>query len=341
MTDNSAAAPRVVGHPFAPFVRALGRGKTAGRALDEHEAEQAFGMILDGQATDAQTGAFLMLLRFKEETVAEMAGMVRAARSHITAPPHGIPIDLDWPSYAGKRQHHPWYLLSALLLAGSGLRVLMHGCGPHANDRLFAEQALTELGIAPACSWPEAIAHLAKGSFAYLPLRIISPALQQLMDKRAEFGLRSPVNTIIRHIDPGHARTGLRSLHHPAYARLHAETAVALDQSAVGVFRGEGGECEIRPDADTVVSLASGAGQQTLNLSRRLAQRALKPDVARTAPLRTLWDDVAPNGYGLEAVLQTAAVALLCAGAASEPVAAREAANELWKQRGQWPGGTT
>lgn len=240
MTDNPAATPRVVVHPFAPFVRALGRGKTAGRALDEREAEQA----------------------------------------------------------------------------------------------------LTELGIAPAQSWPAAIVHLEQGNFAYLPLRIIFPALQQLMDKRAEFGLRSPVNTIIRHVDPGHARTGVRSLHHPAYARLHAETAVALDQSAVGVFRGEGGECEIRPDADTVVSLTSGAGQQTLNLSRRLAQRALKPDVARTAPLRTLWEDVAPNSYGLEAVLQTAAVALLCAGAAGEPVAAREAANELWKQRGRWPSGT-
>ena len=220
MTDNPAATPRVVVHPFAPFVRALGRGKTAGRALDECEAEQA----------------------------------------------------------------------------------------------------LTELGIAPAQSWPAAIAHLEQGNFAYLQLRIISPALQQQMDKRDEFELRS--------------------LHHLAYVRLHAETAVALDQSAVGVFRGEGGEGEIRPDADTVVSLASSAGQQTLNLSRRLAQRALKPDVARTAPLRSLWDDVAPNGYGLEAVLQTAAVALLYVGAAGEPVAAREAANVLWKQRGRWPGGT-
>ena len=340
MTDNPAAAQRVVTHPFAPFVQALGRGKTAGRALDEREAEQAFGMILDGQAADTQTGAFLMLLRVKEETVPEMTGMVRAARSRIATPSPGIPIDLDWPSYAGKRQHHPWYLLSALLLAGSGLRVLMHGCGPHANDRLFAEQALTELGIAPARSWPEAIAHLAQSNFAYLPLRIISPALQQLMDKRAEFGLRSPVNTIIRHIDPGHARTGLRSLHHPAYARLHADTAVALNQSAVGVFRGEGGECEIRPDADTPTFLASRAGQQTVNISRRLTQRALKPDVARTAPLRALWDDAAPDSYGLEAVLQTTAVALLCAGVAGDPAAAREAANELWKQRGRWPGDT-
>ena len=192
-----------------------------------------------------------------------------------------------------------------------------------ALDECEAEQALTELGIAPAQSWPAAIAHLEQGNFAYLPLRIISPALQQLMDKRDEFGLRS--------------------LHHLAYVRLHAETVVALDQSAVGVFRGEGGEggeCEIRPDADTVVSLASGAGQQTLNLSRRLTQHALKPDVARTAPLRSLWEDVAPNGYGLEAVLQTAAVALVCAGAGGEPVAAREAANELWKQRGRWPSGT-
>ena len=70
-------------HAFSPFVRLLGRGKTLSRGLDANEAETAFGMILDGEALPEQIGAFLMLLRMKEETGAEIAGFVRAARARL------------------------------------------------------------------------------------------------------------------------------------------------------------------------------------------------------------------------------------------------------------------
>ena len=55
-------------HPFARFVRILGRGKTLTRSLTAEEAEEAMGMILAGEARPEQIGAFLMLLRVKEET---------------------------------------------------------------------------------------------------------------------------------------------------------------------------------------------------------------------------------------------------------------------------------
>jgi len=47
-------------HPFAQYVRILGKGKTGSRSLNEHEAEQAMSMILEGEATAEQIGAFLM-----------------------------------------------------------------------------------------------------------------------------------------------------------------------------------------------------------------------------------------------------------------------------------------
>ena len=125
-------------HPFAPFVRTLGRGRRGARSLEREEARTALGMILDGEADPLQTGAFLMLLRVKEETAEEIAGFVQAARERAQLPECPITVDLDWPTYAGKRQQPPWYLLSALLLAAHGHRVLMHGCEPHARNRLFA-----------------------------------------------------------------------------------------------------------------------------------------------------------------------------------------------------------
>ena len=55
-------------HPFAQFVRILGKGKRGARSLTREEAREALGMILDGRVEDAQLGAFLMLLRHKEES---------------------------------------------------------------------------------------------------------------------------------------------------------------------------------------------------------------------------------------------------------------------------------
>ena len=68
-------------HPFARFVRLLGRGKTLARALTIDEAEEAMAMILAGEVLPEQLGAFLMLLRIKEETGEEIAGFLRAARA--------------------------------------------------------------------------------------------------------------------------------------------------------------------------------------------------------------------------------------------------------------------
>lgn len=105
-------------HPFAQYVRILGKGKSGSRSLSFEEAQTAFGMILTGDVLDAQLGAFLMLLRVKEESPQELAGFVNATREWLNAP--CIDVDLDWSSYAGKRKHYPWFLLAALILAENG-----------------------------------------------------------------------------------------------------------------------------------------------------------------------------------------------------------------------------
>ena len=73
-------------HPFATFVRILGKGKRGARNLTREEAREAMGMILDEQVEDAQLGAFLMLLRHKEESAEEMAGFTEAVRARLAAP---------------------------------------------------------------------------------------------------------------------------------------------------------------------------------------------------------------------------------------------------------------
>ncbi len=74
-------------HPFAKFIQILGKGQRGARDLTQQEAEQAMTMILSGQVEPVQLGAFLMLMRVKEETAEEVAGFVRAVRNSLLAPP--------------------------------------------------------------------------------------------------------------------------------------------------------------------------------------------------------------------------------------------------------------
>ena len=55
----------------------------AGESLTEPEAEDAFGIIMGGEATPAQIAGLLMAMRVRGETVAEMTGAVRAMRARM------------------------------------------------------------------------------------------------------------------------------------------------------------------------------------------------------------------------------------------------------------------
>jgi anthranilate phosphoribosyltransferase len=77
-------------------------------ALNEAEAEQAFGAILDGHADDAAIAQFLIALSDRGETAAEIAGAARAMRARmiaITAPaPHAQCLDRGQPGRRGLRR---------------------------------------------------------------------------------------------------------------------------------------------------------------------------------------------------------------------------------------------
>ena len=199
-------------HPFAQYIRILGKGKTGTRSLSQDEARHAFGMLLRGDAEGLQVGAFLMLLRVKEETPEELAGFVQACRETMLAPSPTLCADLDWSSYAGKKHQHPWFILSMLLLAQAGHRVLVHGSAGHTPDRLYTEDAFRQLGLPIATTWLQVNAQLDQSQLSYLSLEYFCPALQSLMQLRPLLGLRSPVNTLSRMINPLRAPASVQSI---------------------------------------------------------------------------------------------------------------------------------
>ncbi|MBI5263331.1 MAG: glycosyl transferase family protein [Bradyrhizobium sp.] len=319
-------------HPFARFINILGRGKTKTRSLTIEEAEVAMRMILAGEVLPEQLGAFLMLLRVKEESPEEIAGFVRAVRAQTRMP--RVTVDVDWPTYAGKRRQLPWFLLAALALARSGRRVVMHGVEGHTEGRIYAREALVRLGVRVAHDLDDAVRLIEKSNFAYLPLEQMSPKLAELFELRPILGLRSPVHTLARLLNPFDAPCSLHSVFHPGYLAIHRDAAQLLGQPRMSVFRGEGGEIERRPNKPCeVITLQDGVVNDEL-WPPTMTDPRLAPDESMDLDrLGALWRGDIVEAYAEAAVTGTLAIALRTLGEASNPENAQAQAESLWNAR--------
>ncbi len=319
-------------HPFARFVAILGRGKTLTRSLTLSEAEQAMRMILSGETRPEQIGAFLMLLRVKEETGQEIAGFIRAARACLPEPA-GAPADLDWPSYAGKKRQAPWFLLAAVALARSGWSVFMHGLDGHTEGRVWAGETLQRLGFPLAGDFGEAAAHLRRYRFAYMPLTRINPKLAEMMELKPILGLRSPVHTLVRGLNPFAAPTSLQAVFHPGYLAIHRDAAIALRESRTLVFRGDGGENERRPNKPCdALLVVDGVGEET-RWPATLEARQAADEAMNLDRLEAVWRGAEADEYGEASVVGTIALALWAMGVEADPARAEARAEALWRGR--------
>lgn len=320
---------------FAPFVATLGRGPGRSRALTREEARTAFGMVLRGEADPHQVGAFLMLLRFRGEDAEEITGMVEAARIHAGLgrpnPVWGeVAVDLDWPSYgAGRTRGAPWFLLAALALAHAGVTVLMHGSNEFSGG-IPVEAAMAELVLRP----DDPRISLKTSRFAYVPLRVMAPAMDRLLDMRRLFGLRSPVNTAARLLNPADAAAGVDGVFHPPYIEVHLAVAERMHRQRLLVLKGGGGEAErvpLKPGTATLWTADEGRRELALPAVPELTPHPPASDTPGV--IGAVWrGDLAP-ATPLATIQATIALALLALGRTAEPAKAMEDAASIWAQR--------
>lgn len=319
-------------HPFAQYVRILGKGKKGSRSLTEDEAFDAMTMIMTGKVLDVQLGAFLMLLRVKEESPEELLGFVRAARQYIK-PQTTLSVDLDWSSYAGKRRHLPWYLFSIFLLAESGKRVFVHGASGHTIDRIYTEDVLNELGLGVASDWSECSLQLDERGFTYFPLQHLCPTLHRIIELRNVMGLRSPVHTLSRLLNPCDANAVVQGIFHPGYRPVHQLAAQALGYPKVDVIKGEAGEIERNPDNECLVQSVRGAELFDETWPAMFSKRHVKESDLDLDEFVAVWRGDKTHEYGEAAVIGTTAIALKLLQVATEQAEAEALAKDLWAQR--------
>jgi anthranilate phosphoribosyltransferase len=314
---------------FSRFVATLGRGPGRSRALTRPEAREAFEMVLTDQADPHQVGAFLMLLRFRGEDAAEITGIVEAARGVAGLGRGGMGAELDWPSYgAGRTRGAPWFLLAALALARSGVPVLMHGTNDFSGG-ITVPAALGALGITPAEGLADAERALRQSRFAYMPLARMAPALDRLLGLRRLFGLRSPVNTAARLLNPADAPAGVDGVFHPPYIAVHLGVAERMGRQRLVVLKGGGGEAErvpLKPATAHVWDAATGRAE--IELPAIPGLEAMTPRTDTAEMIAAVWRGDVTMPAAVATVEATIALALVALGRSAKQ--ADEEASEIW-----------
>lgn len=319
-------------HPFAQYVRILGKGKTSSRSLSFDEARAAMGMILRGEVLDVQLGAFLMLLRVKEESPEELAGFVAAARDYMQAP-RDIAVDLDWSSYAGKRKHYPWFLFAVKLLVANGVRIFMHGASGHTINRLYTESLLPTLGLATCNDWNDVREAVTRTGFAYLSLHRLCPPMGDMIDLRNVMGLRSPVHTLSRLLNPLDAPCVLQAIFHPAYRDSHQAAANLLGYRNSSVIKGEGGEIERNPDGSCLAKKIVDGELADEEWPMLFQTRHAAEEAFVLEDFLAVWRGEKTHEYGEMAVIGTLALALRSLKRATMQDEALSTARRWWEQR--------
>ncbi len=318
---------------FVPFLRTVGRGPRLSRPLAREEARAAMAHILAGEVAPEQLGGFLLVLRTRGETAPEIAGFVEAVRATLEDGA-GLPVELDWPSYADRHRRPPWFVLAALLVARAGVRVLMHGLAGEGPATTRA--ALEALGVPLARSIAEAGEQLERSGFAYLPIERFAPAFARLFALRPILGVRTAINTTGRALDPFKAPFQIQGVFHPPYVALQVEVQRLLGRRCGITFKGRGGEAQRDPDKPTrVVELVAGEVRERRwpPVSYAGPRHPWRDEPPELAPLVALWRGEVELPGPEAAVVATAALALHLTGRARDPEAALALARELWQTR--------
>jgi anthranilate phosphoribosyltransferase len=228
-------------------------GRAAEGPLSRQQAEAAFAAIMEGDATPAQVGGFLMALRTRGETVAEYAAaasVMRAKCLPVRAPDGAI--DIVGTGGDGKGTLNI-STAAAFVVAGCGVPVAKHG-NRNLSSKSGAADALSELGINVMVG-PEVVERaLAREGIGFMMAPMHHPATRHVMPARQELGTRTIFNILGPLTNPAAVRRQLTGAYARAVIRPMAETLNELGSDRAWVVHGADGTDEVSIAGETYVA---------------------------------------------------------------------------------------
>ncbi|MEG3755136.1 glycosyl transferase family protein [Psychromonas arctica] len=322
---------------FSEYIKLTGRGEKGRRPLTMLEAKQALTDYLQGDASILQLAVLLMLQRVRCETPEEAAGYIEALRAQVSEQWQTLPVDLDWPCFAGKKRQPPWLLLAAKVLAANGIKIFLHGHMTVDLIKYQVESACPLLGIEIADTPEKAKLALEKNALVYVPLSAYCPELIELLALREQVGLRTPLNTVARSVNPTKALYSIHGVFHKSYEKIHAEAALLNNEHSIIAFKGEGGESEVNPRVSTLACGVTQVDGQTHYIEQDWPTYLEDFSGAHTEVsaeyLLKVWNKDIEDKYGDAAVITTMAMVLKQMQPECSQDEALQKAKQLWETR--------
>jgi anthranilate phosphoribosyltransferase len=234
----------------------------SGDHLTADHASAALAEIMEGRAGEVQTGAFLIALRTKGETVAELVGLARTMRG-LAAEVEVDRADLvDTAGTGGGPTTFNVSTTAALIAAGAGCAVAKHG-NRSATSRSGSADLLEALGVGIELD-PDAVAGCVEEiGFGFMFAPRHHAAMKHVVPVRKELAVRTIFNFLGPLTNPAGARRQLLGVSDRHYQETIAEALVGLGCERALVVSSEDGVDEIGIAADTrVVEVAGGRTEE-------------------------------------------------------------------------------
>jgi anthranilate phosphoribosyltransferase len=167
----------------------------SGHDLSADEASRVLLEVMEGRSSEPQTAAFLIALRAKGETVAEIAGLARTMRDLSTKVEVGAGALVDTAGTGGGRPTFNVSTTAALVAAGAGCRVAKHG-GRSATSQCGSADVLEALG-ARLDLGPDGVADCIESlGFGFMFAPNHHAAMRHVVPVRKELAVRTVFNLL-------------------------------------------------------------------------------------------------------------------------------------------------
>jgi anthranilate phosphoribosyltransferase len=301
---------------------------TAHHDLSEADMEAVVRDIMQGSATPAQIGAFLVALKMKGERVDEITGAARAMRAAATRV--ATRRDVVDTCGTGGDMSNTFNIstTAAFIAAGAGLVIAKHG-NRAMSGSVGGADVLEALGVRIDLEPEQVGACLEEVGMAFLFAQHFHPAMRHVGAARREIGVRTIFNLLGPLTNPAGAKAQLLGVFARDWVEPLALALGRLGSRRAMVVHGEDGLDELSLTGPSLVSELNDGAVHTyrfdpdrLGLQRCRAGDLLGGDAAHNAQI--IRDVLAGRGTAAQSdiALLNAAAALYVGGAADSIAAA-------------------
>jgi anthranilate phosphoribosyltransferase len=257
-----------------------------GRDLAPEEAHGAMTEIMEGQASPVQLASFLVALRMKGETVAEVTEFARVMREHaVRVAPRRRPLVDTCGTGGDVMKTFNVSTAAAFVAAGAGLAVAKHG-NRSVSSKCGSADVLEALSVRVERP-PEEVARCVDEigiGFMFAPA--FHPAMKHAMPVRRELGLRTVFNALGPLTNPAGAEAQVIGVYSPALTELHAGALRNLGCRRAFVVHGLDGLDELSTVGATRVTELRDGELKTYELTPEELglRRSTAEEIAGAAP---------------------------------------------------------